>query len=36
MDKDHIASEMERFITSIEKENFIPRKELARNGLSID
>ena len=33
MDKDHIASEMERFVSSIEKENFIPRKELALHGV---
>ena len=33
MDKTHIASEMERFVSSIEKEQGIPRKELALNGV---
>ena len=33
MDKAHIASEMERFVSSIEKEQGIPRKELALNGV---
>ena len=33
MDKNHIASEMERFISSVEKEQGISRKEIALNGV---
>ncbi len=33
MDKMHIAAEMERFIFSIEKEQLIPRSEIALHGV---
>ena len=33
MHRQHIASEMERFISSIEKEHDIPRREIARHGV---
>lgn len=33
MDKNHIASEMERFISSIEKEQLISRKDIAQQGV---
>ena len=33
MDKNHIADEMERFISSIEKEQGIPRREIALHGV---
>jgi hydroxymethylglutaryl-CoA synthase len=33
LDKEHIASEMERFVASVEKEQGISRKDLARHGV---
>jgi len=33
MDKIHIAAEMERFVVSIEREQLIPRKEIALHGV---
>lgn len=33
MDKMHIASEMERFVSSMEREQLIPRRELAMHGV---
>lgn len=33
MDRHHIAQEMERFISSVEKEQGISRKEIAKNGV---
>lgn len=33
MDKMHIAAEMERFVASVEREQLIPRKELALHGV---
>ena len=33
MDRIHIAAEMERFISSVEKEQGIPRSEIAKHGV---
>lgn len=33
LDKEHIAEEMERFVSSVEKEQGIPRRELALHGV---
>ena len=33
LDKEHIAQEMERFVSSVEKEQGIPRKDIALHGV---
>lgn len=33
MDRNHIAEEMERFISSVEKEQCISRRDIAKHGV---